>query len=94
MDKVDLIVQKIEDQKDLIFQKVDDNKRHMDVRLKSIDQNLTLHMKRTEISEARLKHIDDKLSLGGFLKTVGKIIITVGSLSAALIAIAKLFGII
>ena len=47
MDKLDLIIEKIEDQKD-----------NVDLRLRSIDRNLAEHMRRTEVLEKL--HMDNQ----------------------------------
>ena len=90
--KTDLILEKIEDQKELIINKINEQKNVTDIRLNSIDNNLLEHMKRTTISEKRLEHIEDQLSLSGFLKMLLKLVVSAGAVSGAVYSVYKLIN--
>lgn len=85
MDKLDLIVQRIDDLRD-----------SMDVRLDSIDTNLREHMRRTDVLEdlhrdnqVRIQTLEEPRKALLLLKSV---VLYISAVTGAIIAIVKVFG--
>jgi hypothetical protein len=104
MDKLELIVSKIEDLKndsdkrhDQMQEDISDIKDSMiemtfDVRRNADD--LELHMKRTELNEKRIANIEDKLTVEHLLKLIMTVIGGVSLIAGTVAAIIKLYNLL
>ena len=100
MDKLDLIVGKIDDLKSDLTKSVDQVQLDVDdIRSNQIEMthdvrrnadDLELHMKRTSMNEKRLEHIEDKLTVAYLGKLIMTMTIGTGSISGAIYGIVKL----
>jgi hypothetical protein len=77
------------DKLDLVIQRIDDLKDSSNDRLDSIDSNLLEHMKRTAVAEKRLEHIEDRLTLTAILKVIVTFSAGTGTIAGAAYAIFK-----
>lgn len=53
-------------------------------------ESLVKHMKRTELAEARLVIIEDRLTLKGFLGMLFKLVVGAGTVAGAIFAVIRL----
>ena len=100
MDKLDLVVKKIDDLKKDVEKDIDEAKeqssfvRHIlgelanDVR--RIRDDLNYHIKRTDLAEKRLEHIEDRLSVSYLLKLSMAAVAGVGSIAGTVYAVVRI----
>lgn len=100
MDKLDLIVAKIDDMKADLTKNVDQVQLDVDdIRSNQIEMahdvrrnadDLEVHMKRTNINEKRLEHIENKLTIEYLLKLIITVAAGVGTISGSIYGVIKL----
>lgn len=100
MDKLDLIVAKIDDMKADLTKNVDQVQLDVDdIRSNQIEMShdvrrnaddLEVHMKRTNINEKRLEHIENKLTIEYLLKLIITVAAGVGTISGSIYGAIKL----
>ena len=83
---------------ELLNDKIDSNQEHLKQRLTSIDDNLTEHMRRTELLEIsrdeNTKRIVKLEEPRIFLSTAKKVLIGLGSIAGSIYAILKVTGVL
>jgi hypothetical protein len=102
MDKIDLIVDKIETLKednskllDQIQSDIDDLKDlaiHAGYDIKRNADDLQIHMKRTDLNEKRLEKLEEKLTVGHLFKLISTASISVGGILGAVYTAIKLIN--
>jgi len=100
VDKLDLIVAKIDDMKADLTKNVDQVQLDVDdIRSNQIEMShdvrrnaddLEVHMKRTNINEKRLEHIENKLTIEYLLKLIITVAAGVGTISGSIYGAIKL----
>lgn len=89
MDKLELIVSKIDDLKEEVDAiRKDQIEMKFDVRKNS--DNLVIHMKRTDLNEKRLESLENKLTIEYLLKLIVSAAGTIGVVAGAIFTIIKL----
>lgn len=88
MDKLDLVVSKIDDVKDTV------NETQKDVSVMKVDvarnsDNLVIHMKRTDLNETRINLIEERLTISYLLKLIVGVAAGLGAISGAIYGVIR-----
>ena len=93
MDKLDLIVSKIDDVKEEVIEiRKDTGAMKLDVARNS--DNLVVHMKRTDLNEQRIKLIEERLTVTYLLKLIMGVATGLGAISGAIFSIYKVISLL
>ena len=100
MDKLDLVVKKIDDLKKDVEKDIDDTKdttsflRHVLLELSNdvrrIKDDLNYHIKRTDLNEKQIQLIEERLSVSYLLKLAAAAVAGIGSIAGTVYAVVKL----
>lgn len=91
MDKLDLMFEVVS-KLDSKIDKLDDRLDKVDLTLVRNTDDLETHMRRTDANEARLEHIENKLTITYLLKVVSSAVITSGAIAGAIYKIMEVVG--